>query len=398
MVVKASKFVIKNLTEDQIVFDNQPKSERTFEKEFCRQLADSIESDGLQHPPVVNDNGDGTYTVISGRNRVFVMAKILKWEQIPCSVVTGLDDEARVQLRLAENLYRSPLSKLQRQASIARWFAYFCKQHPEKVGSGSHMKKALAGDDSGDKETVSSFSEQVSAALGVAKTVAKQLTRNVKMISPEQFEALDKVQGISDNDVSAIADLGDKEAVGAAVNLIASGMPVSEAIRHGKSQIAKKAKEKAAQEAAEAKAKAQITKGTETKRKPGRPRSEKPKVAEPPPNDDDLTTEQWCDKYCSRILKGLKRVDRFYSDVQIYRDSAKARDSFRKSMLPLLKKRGDAVNGAFYFVLFRQIWACHPDEWIICPKCKGTGVNKAAGEDCPACGGHGYRVKSQRTT
>ena len=114
-----------NLAEKVKVIDAQaiklPEADpakRTFDEEFAKKLADSIERETLLKAPMVKDLGDGTYLLIDGRHRVHACREILGWTRIPCTVV-GDDREQLVEaIELATNLLSLPLNESQRRGAI----------------------------------------------------------------------------------------------------------------------------------------------------------------------------------------------------------------------------------------------------------------------------------------
>jgi ParB family chromosome partitioning protein len=74
-------------------------------------LAGSIKQDGLAHPPLVTDCGDGTYRVIAGRRRIEAVRR-LGWPEVTVKVVSEADEGKLAALALAENVNRRDMHPL----------------------------------------------------------------------------------------------------------------------------------------------------------------------------------------------------------------------------------------------------------------------------------------------
>ncbi|MEG2503591.1 MAG: ParB/RepB/Spo0J family partition protein [Carnobacterium sp.] len=72
------------------------------------ELADSIKENGVLQNLTVNDNDDGTYTVVIGHRRLAAL-KMLEIETAPC-VVRKMDEATQVSMMLLENMQRNDLT------------------------------------------------------------------------------------------------------------------------------------------------------------------------------------------------------------------------------------------------------------------------------------------------
>jgi ParB family transcriptional regulator, chromosome partitioning protein len=83
---------------------------RNLDKNDLDSLARSIEQDGLQNPPLLQKNNDGTYLLISGQRRLAAFAKLGK-KTIPALVLNSAKsvDSAKAT-SLIENFHRNKMS------------------------------------------------------------------------------------------------------------------------------------------------------------------------------------------------------------------------------------------------------------------------------------------------
>lgn len=99
---------IQDLPLDNIV-PNRYQPRHKFSDESIRELAQTLDEEGLLQPIVVRENNDG-YEIIAGERR-YRAAKYLNWETIP-AIVNNLDDEQAASLALIENLQREDLNPI----------------------------------------------------------------------------------------------------------------------------------------------------------------------------------------------------------------------------------------------------------------------------------------------
>ncbi len=93
------------------IVPNRHQPRRTFDPAAIRQLAESIESQGLIQPVVLNERGDGGYELISGERRLRAV-KSLGWHTVP-AVVRNVDEAALLEMTLVENLQREDLDPIE---------------------------------------------------------------------------------------------------------------------------------------------------------------------------------------------------------------------------------------------------------------------------------------------
>ena len=85
----------------------QPRHE--FSEESIRELATTLDKDGLLQPIIVREKGD-EYEIVAGERRLRA-AKHLAWEKIP-AIVNNMDNSQAASLALIENLQREDLNPI----------------------------------------------------------------------------------------------------------------------------------------------------------------------------------------------------------------------------------------------------------------------------------------------
>jgi ParB-like chromosome segregation protein Spo0J len=92
---------------------------RRVDKNKVRLIAESMKKIGLGTPLSVRKRDNGAIVLVTGQHRLEA-AKLLDWKEIDCMIMKG----GKIQRELwtiAENLYRSDLTRLQEAEHIARW-------------------------------------------------------------------------------------------------------------------------------------------------------------------------------------------------------------------------------------------------------------------------------------
>lgn len=114
----------------------QPRT--SFDDQELEALAASIRAQGLLQPLVVTAEGDGSFSIVAGERR-WRAARLAGLEAVPVVVRGGLDDRARLELALVENLQRSDLNPLEEAEAYAALQASFGLSQEEialRVGKG----------------------------------------------------------------------------------------------------------------------------------------------------------------------------------------------------------------------------------------------------------------------
>lgn len=94
---------------------NKDQPRKTFRDETLRELADSIEANGLVQPITVQQKG-GRYEIVAGERR-FRACRLLGKETIP-AIVKEISPRQVVELSLIENLQREDLNPIEEAAAI----------------------------------------------------------------------------------------------------------------------------------------------------------------------------------------------------------------------------------------------------------------------------------------
>jgi ParB family chromosome partitioning protein len=100
-----------------------------FNEEEIRNLAQSIENQGLLQPVVVRQK-DSHYEIISGERR-FRAFCYLKRDKLPCIVKTKITDRKMLELALVENIQREELNEIEKAIAYQKLLLEFNYTHEE---------------------------------------------------------------------------------------------------------------------------------------------------------------------------------------------------------------------------------------------------------------------------
>ncbi len=100
---------IQDIELDKIV-PNRYQPRREFSDDSIKELAETLDKNGLLQPIVVREDGEDHYEIIAGERR-YRAAKSLGWETIP-AIVKNMDDDQAASLALIENLQREDLNPI----------------------------------------------------------------------------------------------------------------------------------------------------------------------------------------------------------------------------------------------------------------------------------------------
>jgi ParB family chromosome partitioning protein len=95
---------------------NQPR--RTFDEDALMELADSIRSQGIIQPIIVEDAGDGTYTIVAGERRSRA-ARLAGLREVPV-LIRNYSDEKRLEVSIIENVQRTDLNPIEEAAAYKK--------------------------------------------------------------------------------------------------------------------------------------------------------------------------------------------------------------------------------------------------------------------------------------
>lgn len=100
--------------------DWQPRQK--FEREALDELKNSIKSNGLLQPIVVEPYGD-RFKVVAGERRYKAVSE-LGWEVIQVRMLDNLDEKTRLQVQIAENLHREDITPIERSRAIFKLLSF----------------------------------------------------------------------------------------------------------------------------------------------------------------------------------------------------------------------------------------------------------------------------------
>ena len=189
---------------------NQPR--KTFDPDALMDLSNSIRSQGVLQPILVEEIAEGVYVIVAGERR-FRAAKMAGLTKIPC-IIRSFSDLQRMEISLIENIQRENLNPVEE----ARAFSYLLTQAgikqeelaqrvgkgrstitnslrllnlPEKMLEGlekgyitsGHARALLSVENPADQEIL--FSRIISEDLSVrqAETLANELNNGKRAIN-----------------------------------------------------------------------------------------------------------------------------------------------------------------------------------------------------------------------
>lgn len=100
---------------------NPLNEKRSMDYKEIENLRDSISEAGLLHPLTVYENGDGTYTLISGHRRFAAISSMEEpFETVPCTVIDKPEDKtAEAECMARANVHRSSPEEIRTEIRIA---------------------------------------------------------------------------------------------------------------------------------------------------------------------------------------------------------------------------------------------------------------------------------------
>lgn len=117
----------------------QPRKE--FDEASLRELADSIQSQGIVQPLIVRDSGGG-FEIIAGERR-WRAAQLAGLKTIP-AVIRQADDREVMELALVENLQRENLNPIEEAAGLRRLIRQFDLRQDEAAQKVGKSRAAVA--------------------------------------------------------------------------------------------------------------------------------------------------------------------------------------------------------------------------------------------------------------
>lgn len=161
---------------------------RPLVKEKVRELANSIKAIGLNTPPTVRLSKKGPI-LVTGQHRLKAVT-LLGRSHIDCLVMRG-DKIDRQLWRIAENLHRGDLTKLQRAEYVKKWDELI-----KKRAKGGQVAQ-LGGRQPHDKGL-----NKTAKQLGISREAVRR-SKKIAGISPKAKKAAKKV-GLDDNQAALL--------------------------------------------------------------------------------------------------------------------------------------------------------------------------------------------------
>jgi ParB family chromosome partitioning protein len=94
---------------------NPDQPRKNFDTDALKELSDSIKQHGVIQPIIVEEDDDGTYTIITGERRSRA-ARMAGLSEIP-AIIRKLSDEQRIAVALVENIQRADLNPIEEAAA-----------------------------------------------------------------------------------------------------------------------------------------------------------------------------------------------------------------------------------------------------------------------------------------
>lgn len=107
---------------DDILYDDNFNCRGQFTPQSVKDLADSIQENGLQFPVVVQPFTKKPYRLIAGHRRFKACTIFLKWKEIPATIRGDLTEKQAKVLNFTENLERKDLNILEEAKALANCF------------------------------------------------------------------------------------------------------------------------------------------------------------------------------------------------------------------------------------------------------------------------------------
>ncbi|MBX6312058.1 MAG: ParB N-terminal domain-containing protein [Isosphaeraceae bacterium] len=376
-----------------------PAGWREIDPQLVETLAVSIAAEGLHQPIKVRpnpDRGGKPFVLVFGRHRIEAH-RTLGRRQIRAQVC-DMDAKDAEMATISENLFRNPLKKEEYFDHVAKWHAWYTAKFPEAGSQGKGViaaaerrkREAAAQGESrvrrtqGSEAPVTEDSRPESAAEGVPAEDAappksfprvladatgqsvRKAQRDVKKatrFAKDEVSILEKKK-VSNHLQDKIAAIADPIRRSECITFIASGMDPEQAIREAKA---------------------------------GRPAPDGATVTEVRPEGGtpsgelaDMSDEEWLAKYCP-IRSRLASTKAFDKDALLYRQLRDARTAFANKTRKILKQSKTQTVGIYFMIVARFLNCKHPQDWLVCGQCKGTGTIEDQGE-CTSCRGGGYKI------
>lgn len=118
----------------------QPRT--VMDEDKLRELADSIESQGIVQPIVVRQISSRKYEIVAGERR-WRAAKMAKLTEVPV-LVKDIDDQQTIAMALIENIQREDLNPLEEAQALARLIKEFSLTHAQAAEAVGRSRVAVS--------------------------------------------------------------------------------------------------------------------------------------------------------------------------------------------------------------------------------------------------------------
>lgn len=170
----------------------QIRIENRIRKDFgnIQELADDIKQNGLINPPVVMQESDNTYTLLTGERRIRAL-KLLGYKQVEVRTWKSLNDEEKLNIEISENEARKDFSKSERMEYALRLAKIEGMKAEERMKSGkADPTQTFAEGATGE------VSKIVAEKLGIGSKEnfrkEKYIYENQSSLPPEDFADWDE--------------------------------------------------------------------------------------------------------------------------------------------------------------------------------------------------------------
>lgn len=105
------------------VIPNRQQPRTTFDEEKIRELANSIQEEGILQPLIVSPLADGRYELIAGERRLRA-SRLIGFTEVPV-VVKSVDQEGLLALSIVENIQREDLNPIEEAVAYQELITQF---------------------------------------------------------------------------------------------------------------------------------------------------------------------------------------------------------------------------------------------------------------------------------
>lgn len=177
---------IQDLELDKIV-PNRYQPRRQFSDDSIKELAETLDHDGLLQPIVVREDDNDQYEIIAGERR-YRAAESLGWETIP-AIVKNMDDDQAASLALIENLQREDLNPIDEAKAYNNLMEL---NHLTQTALAKDMGKSQSY--VANKLRLLKLSEDVQAALVAGKITARHGRALLALNEADQKRVLAEIE------------------------------------------------------------------------------------------------------------------------------------------------------------------------------------------------------------